>query len=354
MNIGNVGSTLDKIVNVVTTYDAYVDDKSLIDASRLTSVEPLNIISRDLISADYMYDINLTLLNMFSAYYLQAISVLTKVTDVNVIRILDKLNPNRSSDLSTISNSLQNIAKESYEYTLPTSKSISLEAASDDTIKNLNEIANLSVGKLLNVDISLPGKDSDAKPVTIPINVRLLTSVLSNSSLLNILGTKSDKDFTERYHAWKAGRISFIKDLIFCQDLIDEYKRSIIHDETGTMQEIVRRVNNSKKFGLLTQNPSMASASNLFVITEEVAKELETQYGGKFTNAHIRNKLFENTYAMIIVVVDRDWERVVFYIRGINNGSSHSFKEIKAINKGKGPDIADMLKALNMGSVPSF
>ena len=137
--------------------------------------------------------------------------------------------------------------------------------------------------------------------------------------MINILASKTeDASLTERYHAWRAGRISFIRDFIFAQDLIDESKRAMIGDETGTIQEIIRRVNNSKRYGLLTQNPSLVSASNIFVFTEATARDLEMKLGGPLKNAKIREKAFNNTYAMIITVIDREREIVTFYIRGIN------------------------------------
>jgi hypothetical protein len=128
----------------------------------------------------------------------------------------------------------------------------------------------------------------------------------------------------------------------------------MIGDETGTMLEIMRRVNNSKKYGLLTKNPSLVSASNLFVVTEEIARELEGKLGGRLTNFKTREQAFENTYAMVIVVIDREWQRVTFYTRGIQSYTDLSYKELKSVGKDKGPDIMDILKSLNTGHAPVF
>jgi hypothetical protein len=57
---------------------------------------------------------------------------------------------------------------------------------------------------------------------------------------------------------------------------------------------------------------------------------------------------------MIIAVVDREWERVTFYTRGISSHTELSIDEIKAANKGKGPDISDIMKSYNMSASPSF
>lgn len=352
-------------VNSIIGVANYSQTKSLTEVTKLTRVEPLTIISKDCLNLEYMADINQTVLNLFAGYYLQAISLLTTINSVKVIRVLDSLNPDRDStgfllgdkdDSSFLAKeSIANLSLENYKYDLPTSRSLALEV-SDSTLKSLNEVSALSVGKMLNVEIMTGGENSESKKqsVTVPVNVRLMVSVLPNLTINKLLTLKTeDNSITERYHLWRAGRIGFIKDLIFCQDLIDEYKKATVGDESGTLQEILRRVNNSKKFGLLSRNPSLVSASNIFIITEDVARDIESKLGGKLSNPHIRQKAFDNTYAMLLVVVDREWERVTFYSRGIAASTDLSVKEIKAASKGKGPDIGDILKSLQMG-MPSF
>lgn len=355
-------SRIAEVINFTKDKVNYMQDKSLSEITKLTRVEPLTIISKDLLNVEYMVDVNQSLLNMFAGYYLQAISILTKVNDVEVVRILDALNPDRdetgfllSERMSPAHESIDGLMASAYTYRLPGTRRIATEAddggSSSSSGNNLNEVANLSVGKLLNVDISYT-KEGDEKPksVKIPVNVRLMCSVIPNISITHLLTSKTeDTTITERYHLWRAGRLNFIKDLIFCQDLIQEHRRALIGDESGSLQEIIRRVNNSKKYGLLTRNPSLASASNLFVISETVAREIESKLGGRLSNVKIRQRAFDNTYAMIIAVVDREWERVTFYINGQSTSTDLSIKEIKSSKRQGGPEIAEMMKAMTMG-----
>jgi hypothetical protein len=374
MDLGVINTTLTAIASVINTakdnFFNYYTTKSLTEATKLTRVEPLTIISRDCVNLEYMPDVMQALLSIFSGYYLQAVSLLTQINDIEVIRVLDRLNPDRDETGFLLmekhtpsTESLTNLVLENYTYTLPTHSAsiLSMEDAKSDNIKYLNEISALSVGKLLNVEICydkrIGSSADDKRPATasVPVSVRLMASVIPNATIAHLLAFKTeDNTAIERFHAWRGGRISFFKDLMFCQDLIDEYKKAMIGDETGTMQEIMRRVSNAKKYGLLTKTPSLVSASNLFVMTEQVAREVESKLGGKLSNPKIREKAFDNTYAMILVVVDREWERVTFYSRGISASSDFSIKELKASSKGKGPDIAEILKSFNMGTPPMF
>lgn len=256
-----------------------------------------------------------------------------------------------------------------------------------DPAKILSETANLAVGKIINVEIGttraqIEGsntnkdqtwkkKNGDTNPknskqfetkntevestTSIPVMVRLSPSLLPTASIVKIMTSLSQDDtIVERFHAWRSGRISFIKDLILCQDMIEEHRKALINDEQGTYSEIMRRVNNSRKFGLLTQNPSLATASNLFVITHEVALQIEQKLGGKLSNARIRERAFDSTYAMIIAVIDTRYNRVIFYHRGVATATDVSISEIKASSKGKGPDIMDIFKAYQLGNAPSY
>ena len=346
---------------VTENFSNYYTTKSLSEATRLTRVEPLTILSKDCLNLEYTPDIMQTLLSMFSGYYLQTVNMLTKVNDIEVVKMLDRLNPDRDDSGFLLSDriSRESMSLESYQHTLPTRKalSIAMENGGKGDLATLNEMSNLAVGKMLTVSLDA-GKAVDGKTprVDININIRLLASVIPNSTITHLLTFKTDDNsVVERFHAWRSGRIGFIKDLIFCQDLIDEYKRAAIGDATGTMAEIMRRVNNAKKFGLLTGNPSLVSASNLFVITEENAREIESKLGGKLNNPRVREKAFDNTYAMIIAVVDREYERVTFYTRGIAQSTDLSIKEIKSANKGgKGIDVMDLMKSFSQGIAPSF
>jgi hypothetical protein len=55
---------------------------------------------------------------------------------------------------------------------------------------------------------------------------------------------------------------------------------------------------------------------------------------------------------MFLVVIDKQYERVTFYHRGINQATELGVRDLKASQKGNGPDVSDILRAYTMGQNP--
>jgi hypothetical protein len=391
---GLLDSVFDMLRGVARLGNTY-KTRSLSEISQVARVEPLTVISRDLMTTDELVDINQSLLSIFTGYYLQAIALSTKIEGVKVVRVLDRLNPDRQfNDLMLVNEGYEDrlhLSRESFAYCLPKDDCVStsntigrmkLRVATEfigelynvmdktntntedenktiddaggsidrDGRASIVEQSNLSVGKIVNVTIRV-GESA----AVIPISFRLNSTFLPDSSIIHLLAMKTeDNTLTERYHSWRSGRITLIKDLILCQDLITEHKKALMDDTDGVYSEIIKRANNTKKYGILSNNPSLVSASNIFVISTDVAKELENKLGGKLSSVSVRDRAFANTYAMILCIVDKEWGRATFYTRGISSGTDVSFKEIKAANKNKGIDPADMMKTMMAGNPVSF
>ena len=345
---------------------------SLIDVVDAGRVEPLVLVDNVCANLDYSSEIMQSLLSIFSGYYLQAVAALGEVGGVEVIRVLDKLSPNRKFNIDVITDHVLGKANEglndsldfrmnleNYKHKLPTLSNRATLPLEDsvtkftdkDAINTAKENANLSVGKLLNVTIKKGGET-----VVFPISVRLLVNILNDKGLLNILAyDKEDTSFRERFHAWRSGRIRFIQDLILCQDLIKEQRKLLIEDKDGKYSDIVARVNNNRKAGFLTRTPSLNMASNIFVISKALAESIEIKFNGKFTDKRVRDKVFENSYAMIIVVVDTDLQRANFFYRDVNDYGSYSVRDLKSLSKSNdGGSIFELLKSFQGLSSPSF
>lgn len=340
----------------------YLNNISLIDVTQVARVEPIVLIDSDCMNLEYVNDVMETMHTLFSGYYLQAINLLGNVGGVSVAKRLAPLNPNRG--LGFEAHSDWRYDAQAYAHKLPmSSNQVSMESSAptkldrtmnvnDKEVANLNEVTNLCVGKLFNVTIR-----NDEQSVTVPVAIRLMVSNLPTNTLVNMMTFKDnfDMDMKERWHGWRAGRLSFIKDLILCRDLIEKHRNAIVNDKSGVYAEMLKRENNNMKAGLLNNNPSLATASNLVVISSDTLAQIEHKINGKFSNFKVRQSVFENTNLMILAVVDKDWDMTTFYFRGINQTTQISARGLRSAKKGGGSsEVLDVMKAFISGSNPTL
>lgn len=342
------------------------------------------------------------LTNIYTAYYLQAISLTATINDVSVISILDKFNPNREASLSKL---LKNIntakkdktsaygkfSKESYAYvlpnynnygTVPVNMQKSLEAgvaklveAKDEAdaeekakkakeelekekihynvssgLKNIQEADNLAVGRLVQVKLT-----QNDQSYEVPVAVRVRPMFVPKPIMRELVALGDVKEsWSERWHKMRSGEISFISDWIFQSDVINHKRKLLALDKQGLYRELINRRKNNKLAALTSGHVSLGSASSFIIISAQTAREVELTTGQSLTNAAFRAKVFGENSAMMILIVDTEWERVVTYTRGINGGVDYSFKDFEGFGKGNGPDITEIMKAYALGNNPRF
>ncbi len=383
---------LSAVASLVKKLATMQKNDSVVQFTSALRVEPVTMIDKRLEQVDYLPDILQTLLSTFCGYYLQAVACMTNVGQINVLKMLDTLNPRRDPGLaaSSVVDAINGTVKpsmlsmESYSgYALPRPDQVSMESALgkavnahramrdsdvltkerdmagsvkgnlsglDKGIKAASESANLAVGKILDVNI-----ESNGNHGRFPVAVRLATTIVDSDVLVHILGASGhDNSFSERRHRWKAGDLQFWRDLVFCQDLIEEQRKLLMKDKSGVMAELNRRRTLNSAAAVTSGTPSIGSASSLVVLDRETAQQLERTNLGRLSDLNFRNKIFNDSLTMLMVVVDRDREVVTIYTRDIQLPSRHSVRELKSSNKGGGPDVGEILKAYRLGQTPVY
>lgn len=379
-------SLIETIRNAVVTFRGTVGEPvSLSDISKIARVEPITLISSNLSGTKELYEILHGILNIYAAYYLQAINILSaQLVDVRILKILDKTNPDR--DLKTLLTSgytayenfkenkqnIRTLSLENCKYKFPlleTDKESNLSLESifgeiEDKSKLSSSIQKLetfeklgtAVGKVIEVKFSIKKEGSKvAEDTTIPVVVKLDTMIIPGDVVDSILTSNTDEiTLGSRFKDAISGRISFIKDFILASDLIKAQKKTMIKDPTGYYNLILKRINNSRIYSALSGNISLAGISSVIVISEEDEQEIQKKIGGKLTNQKTREIIFDNTSAMMIVVVDKEWERVSIYVKDIDGFSQNAFDDFKQMANKSNNNITDILKAFSLGNAPSF
>lgn len=338
-------AVLDKALNIARDVNR---SDSLVAFTQPARVEPIVMFDTDCMYLDIAPDVMQSLLSIFSGYYLQAWDMVKTLDGINVIGALEKLNPSR--DLLDNVPGMESLMDMPFK--LPVvgdKKNIAMEDEDDaDNIREIKEVSNMSVGKLLEVYFN-EGK----KNVKIRVGIRLLVNSIPSDSLITILASGSkENSFMERYHQWRGGEIAFFRDLVACQDLIDEHKKVMNSPGADIYDAILKRRATNMTASILSRNLSVATASNLAVISSATATKLEMKLGKPLKNFQIRQKIFERTYLMMMAVIDDEWDRVTIYTRGIPESTSLSSRDMKNAQKNNGLDVAAILAAFKAGSSP--
>ena len=388
--------TVGKIIDAMRSGTA----NSYVDYTRTSRVEPQLIVDSSALFYENTPVVTQSLHSAFSAYYLLAWNMLQATVDnVAVARHLDKLNPNRSVRDSVVdtAGAIWMLSNESFKHRLPKFGRPSLEAndprlpvpeefmqagrqivgeavsgikndlkkaaKADENERNLmqpgglvarsteviKEASNLSVGKLLEVQISNNGSKQ-----TLPIMIRLLASTMVPDLMTEFLSTGNiDTSMSGRWVKYQSGQINFV-DLLTARDLVRNHKKNLMQDKTGLFTTLTNQQRSNKLAGMFSLNPSVANSSNLVVTTTETIKKVELAIGDKFSNFKARQRLFDHTGLFIVAVIDQEYDRVKFYTTDIPSVSDLSIRECKAANKNEGASITDILKAYQLGNAPSF
>lgn len=379
---------IEAIRNVLVTYKGTVGSGvSLADVAKIARVEPITLVSSSLSSEKELYNILHGVLNIYTAYYLQAIGILSaELADVRILKILDKTNPDRdlktllasgyhaleSHDTKELATNVSTFCLENAKYALPmlTEKKdeFAVESIFDEnddaymatSIQKLETFDKLgsAVGKVVEVKFNTQGgsgRDAIKQEHAIAVSVKLDTMVIPDSVINSIMtSTKDTITLGSRFKDAIRGRISFIKDFLLCSDLINTQKKTMMNDTTGAYAALMKRMNNSKIYSALSGNISLAGISSIFVISEEDENRIQREIGGKLSNEHTRNIVFDNTSAMMLVVVDKEWERVSIYIRDSKSFSQNSYSSFKNSADVHNDTMLDMVKTMSLGQSPAF
>jgi hypothetical protein len=321
--------------------------KSLVSVSNVGRVEPLVLVDADVVNVDYITDVMHSVHAIFSGYYLQAINMVNQVNSVSVHERLAPLNPTHGFESYREGRSRRfGLSKKAIAVAIESDKtSVKTDIKDYDS---LSQGANLSVGKLFNVTLKI-----NQDEVVVPVAIRLMVNVLPTTVLSELFTYRDafDTNLKERWYMYKAGRLGFFKDLILCQDLIAKYRKMAITDQSGVGAKILNREARIVLNSVLG-NQSYSTATNIAVISSTTLSGIEAQIGGKFSNSKVRRSIFENTNLMLLVILDKQYERATIYTRDVDLPTTLSVSQMKTANKGSGPDVAEIMKAYMLGSSP--
>lgn len=307
------------------------------------------------------------MLNYWAACYLMAAQMSVNIGEIQITRQLERLNTRRKPLDASVGMINTLLTMEAYADGLPDPKKAELypvKLESNDSedqigltsstakgvVDRIEANSKLSIGKTIEVNWESKGEKG-----TIVVSIRPAVRQATDESMVNILtiGTKNI-NFKERIHGIKSGALHWFYDGLLASDIIREMRKARITDNTGYYQEALARAKKNKLSGILSLNPSVATFSSVFFISSETARDIEARTNINLENFKDRQTMFEKSYGMVLVVVDRNWKNCRIYTHGIEDYTTVSFSQMDGANKGKNGDIKEIFNALMMSDAPRF
>lgn len=370
------------ISTVLTAAKASSRVTSLADLAKPCRVEPITLIDQTIADQPYIQDLMKLSVSLFAGYYIQAVNMVMGVGKIDTLKVFDALNPERSLgglafeshrgtvyDSAAYANGLPSleaftqplrrglIAEYSEEKYKASLEALPAPAVNKDVVSSdkeprntigsadghkIYEAENLAVGKLLNVDVQ-----SDGEKKKLPVLIKLIPAVVPSDTLTHIFTAGGRDTWAHRLFLVKSKQIKLWRDFVMGQDMIDAHMKALMTDRSGVYKAIMDRRRNNVSKSLTSGRLSLADASNIAIISATTLKKSANALFAKLDDKNMRDKIFDNSYLLMLMVVDERWGRVTVYHRGIDLSSTYRIEDIKMAEKSKGQDITEIFKLFN-------
>lgn len=373
----------DLMATVLTAAKSMSSISSLADITKPLRVEPITIIDQAIADQPYILDLLKLGVSLYGGYYLQAVNMVFGVGKIDTLKVFDTLNPERSgaSALGFENFRTAVFSSETYANGLPAleafaqpvrqgliaeyseekyqANKVALEAfggkdddasdqkgdkspvhgmSSTDSAK-VYEAENLAVGKLINVEVK-----SGNEKAKLPVMIKIIPAIVPSDTITHIFTAGGRDTWAHRLFLVKSGQIKFWRDFVMGQDMIDAHMTALMTDKSGVYKTILDRRRNNVAQAIQSGRLSLADASNIAIISATTMKKSTNALYAKIDDVNVRKKFFDNSYLLLMMVVDERWNRVTIYHRGVDLASSWRIDDIKIAEKSKGQDITEIFK----------
>ena len=319
---------------------------SLTGYSKTTAVVSRTYIEESIRDEDIMQPLMQTINQIYLGYVLTALQLNNVIDNYSVVR-----------------NAIRRVATESFvdmesfiADNFGEETDVSMEAEVLDMDK---KVSHLAAGKVIEFDF-IVSTDDKGKPVTVkvPIHVSLVPNAITPSVAQAFLERNFTPSASVRLKKWKAGEISFFRDLIMSRDLTDKYVKAIREDKTNVLKDMVGHNNKGKRKNILASldKPKNNIASSILVIDKRTLDTASHESNFDFKNYKDRQRFFDDSLSIMCVVVDSLYDNIDIYYNSLQQHSSFSFRDMEKSGAGStgGIDMKMLMNTLSKGQAPRF
>ena len=227
------------------------------------------------------------------------------------------------------------------------------KSSSKATISKESKEDSVPSGRVIRVEMNVQGNKFNFDMFLQLAQMFIPSDVAKQFIKLNFTPT-----FKQRYLQAKAGEISFIGDLLMCQDIRRQRLNALKHDKNGVLTDMLDRQTNSLEnawLKYLQVTPQRQNIANTILVFEKTNFDKACSDAGiRFKDFNARQAFFTKTFSMMICVVDTMYNKVDIYYNGLNAASTYTFEQLKKKGAGNASDILDIMKSYAANVAPKF
>lgn len=214
--------------------------------------------------------------------------------------------------------------------------------------------ATLPSGRVIEVSF---GSDNGSK-FTLNLFLQLAQTFIPSNVINQFVGLNFEPSIRQRWLQMSVGEISFWKDFIMSQDIRKARKKALRDDKTGALKDMIDRQENnlSQAWLKLAQvRPDKQNIANTILIFDKnTFNEVANKSGLNVRDFSSRQKFFNASFVMMLVLVDPMYNKVDMYYHGLAASSTFTFDQIKKKTKTDAADLMSIMKNYASGMAPKF
>ncbi len=330
-------------------------------------IEPAIVVTEDMSTYESIQNVIDMNIDLFTSFYVNSFKIITEIHGVNPDVAFNLLASNKSVTTPTgaITKYITGTEDLKNSSVLPIKRRTSgLEAllpnTSEADVLTMNSVTAsakkqdvLDIPPIIyrEVEIKYEWTDdnSNKRSFSIPVMVKANITIVDFERVLDVLSVYgTDKTMTRRYHQWRSGAISTMN-FLFAGDIVTEYKKKRLDNPLSLIEYVNKRGMTSTTN--MTSNKALGFDRyyGFLILSSSQLEAIEAKLRNKMSNLATRDRLFEAMKSMMVSVVDRDYKRVVLYIKDLPNVTTvgiDTLKSRKPSNGGSMSEFSELLRGM--------
>ena len=213
-------------------------------------------------------------------------------------------------------------------------------------------------GRVIEIKFGDPKNKTSQANTTVNLFLQLTPTFIPESVADAFIGCNFTPTIKQRFLQMNTGEISFWKDFVMSHDLLKRRRKALRTDKSGSLAEMFERqqnaVSNAWLKYILFYKEKQNIANTILIFDKQTFDAACSRNGLNFKRFDSRQKFFNKTFAMMLIVIDQSYNKVETYFHGLEARGEYTFSQLKGAAKNDKYDLTDIMKAYGQGMSPKF